>query len=179
MTKKWIFRFPSLAVGMVLLFSSASSTRAQCNGIPILLVEAAIHDYQSFLDPAGVPDREWNPRKALVGSRVNPYPVLASVVYTASLMDMSETRSAGPNFREQDPLARPLLGLPTPLYIASGLMLSTAVNWWGLQWRHSPRFHKVWWLPQVVSIGANLGGFEYTRTNTITIPNSAHRAARK
>jgi hypothetical protein len=86
-------------------------------------------------------------------------------VYAAVWLDMTETQSSMPNFKEADPLARPFLLLPKPLYYASGTMLGTGVNWLGLKMQRSERWRKIWWLPQAVSIAANLSGYGYTRTS--------------
>jgi hypothetical protein len=105
-----------------------------------------------------------------------PFSVLAAGVYTASWLDMTETQSFMPHFHEADPFVRPLLNLPKPLYYASGTLLATSVNWLGLKMERSPRWHKIWWLPQAISIAGNLGGFAYTRSNSIVTQTSSTRA---
>lgn len=66
--------------------------------------------------------------------------------------------------------------LPKPLYYASGAAFATSVNWLGLKMERSPRWHKICWLPQAISIAGNLGGFAYTRSNSIVTQNSSTRA---
>jgi hypothetical protein len=90
-------------------------------------------------------------------------------VYSAALTDMHDTRAlenkcarwvlyCKGGFQEQDPLARPFIHQPAGVYYGTGLAVATGVNW--LAWRmgKSPRWHKVWWLPQALSTGANCWG---------------------
>ena len=63
--------------------------------------------------PETTPDLpRWNPKKPILGARINPYSVLSAGVYAASWTDMLKTESSLPNFREDDPLARPFVALP-------------------------------------------------------------------
>ena len=88
-------------------------------------------------------------------------------VYSAAFLDMHNTRSEmnfckrqpGYVCYENNPLARPLVGLPTPAYYATGLALTTGVNW--LSWKMSRRekFRRVWFLPQILSMAANGWGY--------------------
>jgi hypothetical protein len=152
----------SIAIPMTGMFCVA---RAQTEGIPVALVQHAIHDQRisSSLDAERSPRRE--PRKALINARFGPYVVLSAGVYTAAWLDMTETQSSMPNFTEADPLARPFLLLPKPPYFASGTMLGTGVNWLGWKMQRSERWHRIWWLPQAVSIAVNLSAYGYTRTS--------------
>jgi hypothetical protein len=128
-------------------------------------VQHAIHDQRI----SSLPDAEWSPRreprKPLINARFSPYLILSAGVYSAAWLDMTETQSSMPNFTEADPLARPFLLLPKPLYYASGTMLGTAVNWLGWKMQRSERWHRIWWLPQAVSIAVNLSAYGYTRTS--------------
>lgn len=143
--------------------------RAQTEGIPVVLVQHAIHDpLTSSPDAETLPRLE--PRKPIMRPRISPYFILSAGVYTAGWLDMTETQSSMPNFKEDDPLARPFLLLPKPLYYASGTMLGTGVNWLGLKMQRSERWHKIWWLPQAVSIAANLSAYGYTRTSGAGTP---------
>ena len=117
--------------------------------------------------PETTPDLpRWNPKKPILGARINPYSVLSAGVYAASWTDMLKTESSLPNFREDDPLARPFVALPRPLYFASASLMATGVNWAAWKMKESPRWHKIWWLPQAVSIAANMSGYGYTCSNT-------------
>ena len=89
----------------------------------------------------------------------------SAAVYTAALLDMSETSSKLPNFREYDPLARPLLKLPTPLYFGTGVALATGINLAGWKMERSSRWRREWWIAQTVSIIGNLGGYAYTKAH--------------
>ena len=61
-------------------------------------------------------------------------------------------------FSDSDPLARPIVNLPTPAYVAAGIALATGVNCLSLKMGRSHRFHKVWFVPQLISIGGNSWG---------------------
>src|SRR5277367_1591052 len=98
MKTNWMFRICSLAAGIALFGATASLSRAQTEGIPVALVGDAIHNYRMSLTPASQKDREWRPRKAWIGSRVNSFTILSAGVYTANFMDMVKTESSLPNF---------------------------------------------------------------------------------
>jgi hypothetical protein len=168
-----------LAACIIATGAAPRPAHAQAEGIPVAILNAEIRAYKaSFGAEKTTPDREWHPRAALIRPRINSFTLMSAGVYTASFLDMTETHSSLPNFHERDPLARPLLLLPTPLYYASGVLLATGVNYLGLRMRES-RFHKVWWLPQVISMAANLGGYAYTKENTFSTPSTAHRGGRR
>jgi hypothetical protein len=162
------FVFGSGLLGTAILMTGMFCVaQGQTEGIPVALVQHAIHDPQisSSADVEALPRLEprLEPRKPIVRPRISPYVILSAGVYTAAGLDMTETQSSMPNFKEADPLARPFVGLPKPLYYASGTMLGTGVNWLGLKMQRSERWHKIWWLPQAVSIAANLSAYGYTR----------------
>ena len=105
-----------------------------------------------------------------------PWIVLSLAVYAAAAWDMHGTEYVAGLYRknpqsfvggyfEGDPLARPFTRLPAPAYYASGFALATGVNW--LSWRmgRSPRLHRIWWLPQTLSIGGNSYGVRTYYTN--------------
>lgn len=77
-------------------------------------------------------------------------------VHAAAGLDMEETASLRPRFDEVDRLAKPFVGLP-PAYYAGGALFATGVSWLGWKMARSPRWHKIWWVPQVTSI-ARKGG---------------------
>jgi hypothetical protein len=169
-------RYIGFVVALVLAPGMVPGLRAQSQGIPASLITSAIHDMENrapVAPAAELPER--NPRKAFVLARVNPFSVLAAGVYTASWLDMTETQSFMPHFHEADPFVRPLLSLPKPLYYASGTAFATSLNWLGLKMERSPRWHKICWLPQAISIAGNLGGFAYTRSNSIVTQTSSTR----
>jgi hypothetical protein len=172
-----IFRFCTVLVLIFLVGATASAAHAQTEGIPIAILNAEIRAYKASFGISSTQDRdrEWHPRAAFIRPRINSFTILAAGVYTANAMDMVKTQSSMPNFTERDPLARPLLLLPRPLYYASGVLMATGVNYFALRLRESPRFHKVWWLPQFISIGANLGGFVYTEENTSSVTSSSRK----
>jgi hypothetical protein len=167
-------------VAILLLASAGAPTaRAQAQAMPVGLIDATIHDLQnpSVAGRGDLPP--WNPRKPFLRARINPFSILTGGVYAASWLDMTETQSFMPHFKEADPLAKPLLLLPKPLYYASGTLIATGVNWLGLRMERSPRWHKIWWLPQALSIAGNLSGYAYTRSNSSKITVSSTRAAGK
>lgn len=114
-----------------------------------------------------------------------PFLLLGALVYTAAAYDMAETESEKqrwnrsvnrglqtcPNclsegvfkwFSDNDPLARPIVNLPAPAYFATGVAIATGVNWLGWRMGRSRRFHRVWFIPQLISIGGNSwGGSSY------------------
>ena len=59
---------------------------------------------------------------------------------------------------EADPLAKPLAGLPKPAYAATSAAIVGGVSYLGLKMQESRRFHKVWWVPQVLQIAINSTG---------------------
>lgn len=91
------------------------------------------------------------------------YLFLSLGVYAAAFMDMGESISLRPWFKEQDPLAKPFATMPTPAYYITGAAFATGINWVGLKMARSERWHRVWWLPQVCSIAGNAFGFGYTK----------------
>jgi hypothetical protein len=91
--------------------------------------------------------------------------VLGTAVYTAALLDMAETSSRLPNFHEYDPLARPLLKLPPPLYYTAGMSWATGINLVGWKMARAPRMRRFWWTAQAAAIMGHLTGFGYTRTH--------------
>lgn len=88
--------------------------------------------------------------------------LLSTLVYGAAFLDMRESVSHRPNFQERDPLARPFINLPAPACYASGAAISTGVNWLSWKMARSERWHRVWWLPQAISVFGNSFGYGYT-----------------
>lgn len=143
---------------------------AQAQSDPVVSAERG-----AAADRAVEPERiadlpRWSPKKPFLGARINPYSMLSAGVYAASWTDMVKTESSLPNFHEDDPMARPFVGLPKPLYFASGSLLATGVNWLAWKMKESPRWHKMWWLPQAISMAGNMSGYGYTCANTSASP---------
>lgn len=78
----------------------------------------------------------------------------------AVTLDMATTTVA--DGHEEDPLARPIVKLPTPAYFAVGYTEAAAVDWLGLRMYRSRRWHRFWWVPQALQIGGNLFGASNT-----------------
>lgn len=106
------------------------------------------------------------PRKPVKDRRVLLFVTMSAGVYTASAFDMEESKSLGPDLRELDPLAKPFVRLPAPAYYAAGAIFATGINWLGWRMASSPRWRKIWWVPQATSIGGNLSGYAYTRAHS-------------
>jgi hypothetical protein len=98
--------------------------------------------------------------------------ILSGAVYTAATMDMHRTMAWRDAFAKQgapfhsryeaDPLARPFIQLPKPAYYATGLALATGINYVGWRMARSRHLHKVWFLPQLLTIGGNSYGYTTT-----------------
>jgi hypothetical protein len=69
---------------------------------------------------------------------------------------------------ESNPLARPFLKLPAPAYYACGAAFTTGLNWLGYRMARSKQFHKVWWLPQALSVAGNAHGYSTYQWTTIS-----------
>ena len=67
------------------------------------------------------------------------------------------------HFSDRDPLARPFVDLPTSAYYATGLTLATGINWLAWKMRHSSRFRREWWLPQLLPAVNLYCGIQNTR----------------
>ena len=82
----------------------------------------------------------------------------------AATLDMATTTAGIRDYgnHETDPLARPIVDLPTPAYFAVGYTEAAAIDWLGLRMYRSHRWHKVWWLPQTLQIAGNLWGASST-----------------
>jgi hypothetical protein len=176
MITSYFFRCLGFMAALLLGLGSASITSAQTQALPVGLIQKH--------DPGPTKSRHGRSRgtaamesaQTVSGGRVNLFSAFAVGVYTAAGLDMANTQSLMPHFHEADPLARPLLRLPPPLYYASGTLFATSVNWLGLKMQRSSRWHKIWWLPQAISIASNLSGFAYTRSNSIATQSSSTRA---
>jgi hypothetical protein len=122
------------------------------------------HIQISFVQPHNQGSIKAAPPKAAastLGERKR-FILLSSIAYGAAFLDMHETISQRANFEERDPLAKPFVRLPKPAYYAIGTTIATGVN--GLSWKmaHSERWHRVWWVPQAISVFGNSFGYGYT-----------------
>jgi hypothetical protein len=91
--------------------------------------------------------------------------LLSAAVYGAALADMHRTLEVRKNswWYETDPLAKPFVRLPTPAYYVTGLAMATGLNWLSWKMAHSGRWHRLAPIPQLLSIGGNLYGFQFNR----------------
>jgi hypothetical protein len=93
------------------------------------------------------------------------------LVYAAAGFDIHETmrekwfwsynhppQKASAHFVDSDPVARPIVDLPNPAYLAVSVAMATGLNWLSWKMKHSRRFRRVWWLPQVITIQNNIWG---------------------
>jgi hypothetical protein len=89
--------------------------------------------------------------------------ILGAALYAASLADMHQTLQERKYswWYERDPLAKPLLTLPTPAYYATGLAMATDLNLNWISWKmgHSRRWHRQAAIPQVLAIAGNSYGY--------------------
>jgi hypothetical protein len=115
--------------------------------------------------PALPPIRPRTPATIHQKENLKLFLALGAGTYVAAGMDMHETmvvKQTVAHFQENDPLARPFTRLPTPAYYAVGTVLVTGVNWMSLRMARSSRWHRIWWLPQVLAIGGNIYGYTYS-----------------
>jgi len=95
--------------------------------------------------------------------------VLSALVYGAATTDMVSTHDRMrleqqcplcylKPFSERDPLARPFVQLPTPAYYASAYLFFTGVNLLAWKMSSSPRWHRYWRVPQLLSLAGNSWG---------------------
>ncbi len=97
--------------------------------------------------------------------RSKPFVALAIGTYAFGTLDMRQSMIDGATASsERDPLAKPLLALPHPLYFVTGYALLTGVNWIAWKMDRSPRWHRIWWLPQLATMSGNVYGYATSRT---------------
>ena len=153
----------ALTLFVVAAFAAAPAAHAQI--VPVSLTHEALPDSKIPARPAVLPLPRFEPRKPVRDEHKRLFWMMTAGVYTAAAFDMQKTESLRPHFREYDPLAKPIVGLPAPAYYAAGALLATGVNWLGWKMARSPRWHKIWWVPQATSIAGNLAGYSYTRAH--------------
>jgi hypothetical protein len=152
-------------ITFILVTTFAALPAAHAQIIPVSLTHEALPDSKIPTRPSLTPLPRFEPRKPVKDEHKRLFWMMSAGVYTAAAFDMHETESLRPHFREYDPLARPLVGLPAPAYYAAGALFATGVNWLGWKMARSPRWHKIWWVPQVTSMAGNLAGYSFTRTH--------------
>lgn len=155
------------ATAFLSIAAFAAAPRACAQLVPVNLTHEALPDSKIPTRPALLPLPRIEPRKPVKDEHKRLFFVLSAGVYTAAGLDMEQTVALRPHFREYDPLARPLVGLPAPAYYAAGALFATGVNWLGWKMARSPRWHKIWWVPQATSIAGNLAGYSYTRAHEL------------
>lgn len=101
------------------------------------------------------------------------FAALSSASFAMAAADASRTqwvRTHGDVFHENNPVMRPFTRNAAANYAAS--LGGATFNCW-LSWRlkQSKRWHKVWWLPQAVIIGANTWGIVTTHRKVIRLGN--------
>jgi len=103
-----------------------------------------------------------NGKNLLVNFSKQRFLILSAGVYAAGLADMHQTmhNKQFSWWYESDPLAKPLVKLPSPAYYAAGLALATGVNWLSWKMGHSGKWRKVALLPQLFAIAGNSYGFK-------------------
>jgi hypothetical protein len=91
--------------------------------------------------------------------------LLSAAVYGAALAEHASDLGVRKNswWYETDPLAKPFVRLPTPAYYVTGLAMATGLNWLSWKMAHSGRWHRLAPIPQLLSIGGNLYGFQFNR----------------
>ena len=91
--------------------------------------------------------------------------ILSAAVYGAGFADMHQTLKERKYdwWREADPLAKPFVRLPSPAYYATGLAMTTGLNWVSWKMGHSRKWHKLAAIPQLLAIGGNAYGYKSNR----------------
>jgi hypothetical protein len=175
--------FSVMIVAMTFIFVTAFAAApvAHAQIVPVSLAYEALPGSKIPTRPALQPFPRFEPRKPVKNEHKRLFWMMSAGVYTAAACDMQQTESLRPHFREYDPLARPLVGLPAPAYYVAGALFATGINWLGWKLARSPRWHRIWRVPQVTSIAGNLAGSSYTRaheTPNQDKPGSRPRVAR-
>ena len=147
------------------MFLAALLPVARAQIVPVSFVKTTAADSKipSGLVLAPLPHSEL--RRAVKPVLPKSYWVLTAGVYTAAGLDMQRSESMLPDFEERDPIVRPFLRLPAPAYYASATVFATGINFLGWKMARSERWHKIWWIPQVVTMAGNLAGYKYTRAH--------------
>lgn len=154
-----------IGIHFVMLAALAAAPAGRAQIVPVNLTDNALSDSKIPTKAVLHPLPRIEPRKPVADEHKRLFVAMSAGVYAAAGLDMAESMALRPHFQEYDPLARPFVGLPAPGYYAAGALFATGVNWLGWKMARSPRWHKMWWVPQAASIGGNLAGFSYTRAH--------------
>jgi len=129
--------------------------------LPLPLPTSRLDSAPTSMASSPVADPLRPPPKPLPHVSRTRFALLSASVYVAAFADMHQTlqQRNNPGWREADPLARPLIGLPAPAYYATGLAMATGLNWLSWKMAHSRRWHKLAPIPQLLAVGGNLDGF--------------------
>jgi hypothetical protein len=102
-----------------------------------------------------------SPPESVVRRPSRAWLALSLAGQAAALADATTTldlKRAHPiTFYENDPLARPLVNLPPPAYVASvvGLTAGVSAITWKLRRSEHPLLRRFWWAPQATQIALN------------------------
>jgi hypothetical protein len=132
----------AIIVGSMVAFVATprAAPAAHAQVVPVSIAQEALPDSKTLQLPSRI-----EPRKPLRGWHKRLFFVMSTGVYAAAGLDMQDTASFRHHFDEQDPRAKPLVGLPTPACFAAGTSFATGVNSLGWKMARSPRWHKMWW----------------------------------
>jgi hypothetical protein len=105
-----------------------------------------------------------NPELPVKPSPSKAWRALAAFNFTATMMDVGATindkNNWGEYFYERNPMAQPIVHLPNAAFATVFAVDSVGVSMIGLKLQRSERFHRIWWLPQLLDAGSHLWGFE-------------------
>lgn len=121
-------------------------------------------------DVAHDQERDKKPRPRFY--RDKAFVATSLLVYAAAGFDMHETMRqkwlysyrypplvlGTERFTDRDVLARPIVNLPNPAYLATGFAMATGLNWISWKMKNSHRFRHIWRLPQTAAIVLNTRG---------------------
>jgi hypothetical protein len=114
--------------------------------------------------PAPIAIRKNSDAKTFSAARFHKtqFLILSAAVYGASLADMHQTLQERKYswWYETNPVARPLVRLPSPAYYAAGLAMATGLNWISWKMGHSRKWHRLAAIPQLIAIGGNTYGYK-------------------
>ena len=153
---------------MVLLLS-ASSLRGQASfDDPVFRTTAFIPDLKKsdlkiqLAKPVRIREHYGVAAGRVVNFPKKQFLILSAAVYGASFADMHQTLKERKYdwWYESDPLAKPFVRLPAPIYYATGFAMATGLNWVSWKMGHSRRWQKLAAIPQLLAIGGNTYGYK-------------------
>jgi hypothetical protein len=114
--------------------------------------------------PAPIAIRKSSDAKTFSAARFHKtqFLILSAAVYGASLADMHQTLQERKYswWYETNPVARPLVRLPSPAYYAAGLAMATGLNWISWKMGHSRKWRRLAAIPQLIATGGNTYGYK-------------------